>query len=93
MVQVNVKYFANIKDVTKVKEEFMEFEDGSTIKHLLDEIFKKYELKKIILDENNEINSYINVLKNGRNIKYIDGKNTLLSDSDVIAFFPPVAGG
>ena len=71
----------------------MEFHEGATIKNLFTKIFKMYKLKKIILDEKNEINSYINVLKNGRNIKYIDGINTILSDGDVIAFFPPVAGG
>jgi molybdopterin synthase sulfur carrier subunit len=71
----------------------MEFHEGATIDNLFMKIFKKYKLKNILLDENNEINSYINVLKNGRNIKYIDGINTNLSEGDVIAFFPPVAGG
>ena len=93
MVQITIKYFANIKEVTKIKEEIMEFNDGATINTLLESIFKKYNLKKIILDENDEINSYINILRNGRNIKYIDGKNSILSDKDVISFFPPVAGG
>jgi len=35
----------------------------------------------------------VNVLKNGRNIHFLNGLETPLSEGDVIALFPPAAGG
>ena len=33
------------------------------------------------------------VLVNGKNIGYLSGKKTKLSEGDVVSLFPPVAGG
>ncbi|MDD1680192.1 MAG: MoaD/ThiS family protein [Methanoregula sp.] len=35
----------------------------------------------------------MNILQNGRNIHFLAGLDTLLSDGDIIALFPPAAGG
>ena len=35
----------------------------------------------------------VNILKNGRNILFQDGLSTRLEEGDLIAVFPPVAGG
>jgi molybdopterin synthase sulfur carrier subunit len=36
---------------------------------------------------------YINVLLNGRNIRFLSGLATPLADGDALAFLPPVGGG
>ncbi|MHA1648787.1 MAG: MoaD/ThiS family protein [Candidatus Helarchaeota archaeon] len=33
------------------------------------------------------------MLVNGRNINFLDGRNTKLKDGDVVAISPPIAGG
>ena len=36
---------------------------------------------------------YLNVLINGRNARFLDGRRTRLAKGDTIAFLPPVGGG
>jgi molybdopterin synthase sulfur carrier subunit len=36
---------------------------------------------------------YIKVLVNGRGLHVLQGLDTPLSDGDIIALFPPIAGG
>jgi molybdopterin synthase sulfur carrier subunit len=35
----------------------------------------------------------VNILNNGRNVHFMNGLDTTLDEDDVIALFPPVAGG
>ncbi|MFW9830605.1 MAG: ubiquitin-like small modifier protein 1 [Candidatus Thorarchaeota archaeon] len=46
-----------------------------------------------ILDEKGNLRRYIKILINGRGLHVLQGLETLLSDGDEIAIFPPVAGG
>jgi MoaD family protein len=46
-----------------------------------------------ILDDFGELKPYVNILKGGRNIRMFQGLDTELTEGDVIAIFPPVAGG
>jgi len=36
---------------------------------------------------------YVNILVNGRNIRFLDGLHTKLADGTSVAFIPPVGGG
>ncbi len=36
---------------------------------------------------------YLNVLVNGRNVRFLQGDDTVLQDHDTVAFLPPVGGG
>jgi molybdopterin converting factor small subunit len=39
------------------------------------------------------VRTYVNILKNGRNIHFSGGLETPLDDGDVVALFPPAAWG
>jgi molybdopterin synthase sulfur carrier subunit len=89
-----VKFFANLKDITKRKKIRIDLKEGTTIFQLLEVLFDQFtSLRKEILTENNELKEWIQILKNGRNIKYLNALNTKLEDADTISIFPPVAGG
>jgi molybdopterin synthase sulfur carrier subunit len=93
-IKATVRLFASFKEITKKREIEIKIEEKSTIFQLLQRLFDQYEpLRELIFDENNKLNEWIQILKNGRSIKYLDGINTQLSNGDVVAVFPPVAGG
>ncbi len=93
-IVVKVKFFATFKQITNEKEIDLQLEAGMNISQLIDILIKSYnDLKKEIFDDNSKIKDYIQILKNGRNIKYLNALNTQLKDADTISIFPPVAGG
>ncbi len=93
-ITVRVKFFATFKQITNKKEIELQLEEGTNISQLIDILIKSYnDLKKEIYDDKNKIKDYIQILKNGRNIKYLNALNTQLKDADTISIFPPVAGG
>ncbi|KXA94761.1 hypothetical protein AKJ65_03450, partial [candidate division MSBL1 archaeon SCGC-AAA259E19] len=50
--------------------------------------------EKLFEDEENlELEDSVNIMVNGRKINLLDGINTKLKDGDIVAIFPPVAGG
>ena len=92
-IKVNIKFFANIKEITSTSSIDMELPEGTPIRILLEELYNIYDLRNVIIDKNNQVNPYINIIKNGRQIKFLDGLKTQLKDGDIVAIFPPVAGG
>ena len=68
--------------------------EGKTIGALLSDICERYpELRRQMFAQTGELKEFINIFINGRNIAFLDNMGTLLVDGDVIALFPPVAGG
>lgn len=93
-MKVSVRFYSHLADLVGKKSK-MEFDlkDGVTISTLLDELLQDPKIKQHLLDERGELNSDITILKNGREIRYLDGLKTSLTADDEIAIFPMVAGG
>ncbi len=93
-MNVSVKFFAQLRDLTgkKTKMEF-DLDEGATISHLLEELYLDSKIKKHMLDENHQINPDITILRNGREIKFLEGIDTVLNSGDEISIFPLVVGG
>ncbi len=93
-MNVSVKFFAQLRDLTgkKMKIEF-DLDEGATISHLLEELYRDSKIKKHMLDEKGQINSDITILLNGREIKFLEGMDTVLNSGDEISIFPLVVGG
>jgi len=93
MPSVKVLLFATFREKYGVKEASLEF-DG-TLKGFLDALGKKISPKLVedIYDATSEqIKNTLILMINGRNVK--DMKEEIrFQDKDVVAIFPPVAGG
>lgn len=68
---------------------------GHTVNDLLQQLCKERgaQFRNALFDEKGNLRSYIKLLVNGRGLHLLQGLETILAEGDVIAVFPPVAGG
>lgn len=92
-MKVRVRAFATFREIMDSQID-MDLHEGATIRVLLDELTKRYEgLGEMIFERPAIIRNFVNILKNGRNVHFLAGLETPLNEGDVIALFPPLAGG
>jgi len=92
-IRVTIKVFAQFRELLKKKKIEMEFENGADIFEAVQSLANLYNISDEIFDNNNEIKKWVNILKNGRQIKFLNGIKTKLEQGDEIALFPPASGG
>jgi sulfur-carrier protein len=67
---------------------------GATIRELIDDIASRFpEFRTKVLSEDGQLHRFINVYANDEDVRYLEGLDTKVSDGDVIAILPAVAGG
>jgi len=92
-MKVTVKAFAMFREVMDMQIE-LDFPAGATIRTLLAELTGRYEgLGKLMFAAPATLRDYVNILKNGRNTHFLADLDTPLDEGDLIALFPPAAGG
>tara|TARA_B110000438_G_scaffold294281_1_gene335458 strand:- start:324 stop:572 length:249 start_codon:yes stop_codon:yes gene_type:complete len=82
---MKIKYFSWLKDITKLESEEI------TIKEIVD----SNSLKKYLCQKYPKLEEYIfkdEIIRIAVNLEYIT-ENTIISNQDEIALFPPVSGG
>jgi molybdopterin synthase sulfur carrier subunit len=92
-VNVKLKAFANLRELLG-KELTISVSAGETIRGLLRVVGSKHHaFEAQVLDGGGHLRPYVNILHNGRNIRFLNELDTTLAEGDVVAIFPPVAGG
>ncbi len=93
-MKVKVKFFTTLREITGTREDDVKLPKDSTVGALLNELSRRYGSKfEEYIFEKEEIKSYLIVLLNGRNINFLDGLKTVLSEDATVAVLPPVGGG
>ena len=91
---MRVRIFGALRQLVGPKEVEVEVEAGDTVRDVLRALMAQYPaLSSRVLDDDGNLQSSINILVNGRSIRFLEGVNTSLDEDDVLAIFPPVAGG
>lgn len=96
-MKITIKGFFTIREAMgKVGQLEMEV-DKTSVREILIELSNRYgaRFKAEVFDpETNDIRSQNQILINGRHYRYSPaGLDTELQEGDVVAIFPPVAGG
>ena len=92
-MKVRVKAFATFREVMDNQVD-MEFTEGTTLRTLLADLTGRYGgLNELMFATPDTLRDFVNILKNGRNVHFLSGLDTQLENGDVIALFPPIAGG
>jgi molybdopterin synthase sulfur carrier subunit len=97
-LQVSVRFFTTLREITGKREETIEFTKDSTITlgEVLQELAKKHgkDFTEYVYDRRtNQPKGYLQFLINGKSITPTKGLQTKLRDGDVLAIIPPVGGG
>ncbi len=67
---------------------------GNTVKEVVDNLIEKYpEIKRIIIDSNEQPFSYLNIFIGSKNIKQLQGYESPVRDGDTVVIIPAIAGG
>lgn len=92
-VTVTVKSFATFREVMETQL-VLQYPEGATVRVLLADLTARFErLDGLLFAAPGTLRDFVNILKNGRNVQFLAGLETPLEDGDVIALFPPLAGG
>jgi len=90
MPRIRVRLFANFREITKTNE--LEI-DGTTVREILGILCKKFPGIEKMLFKDKNLQPYVNVFLNGRNVLESGGLEIAIRPGDEVAIFPPVSGG
>ena len=103
-----MKLFAIFRELFGAEVKEIELENRSNIQDLLNLLCHSHQRSEEIFNDSGKIRGHIKILKNGRDIRFLDGTrielegkqiqflgglHAGLEDGDVVAIFPPVGGG
>ena len=97
-MRVSVRFFTILREVTRKKEEVLEFpeEEDVTITAVLEKLSERYGRKfseYVYQKKTREVKGFLQFLVNGRSMVSFKGLETVLVDGDVLVIIPPVGGG
>ena len=82
-----VKLYANLRKLAETKELIV---TGSTLGAVLNELIGQHNALDGVILENGQIRPHVVITVNGHNANDL---NLTVTQQDVIAIFPPIAGG
>jgi len=67
---------------------------GDTVAAVIDHLDQSYPgLRERLLDETGDLRRFVNVYVNQEDIRFLEGKKTVLKDGDEVSIVPAIAGG
>ena len=91
-VQITVKVFGGLRESFQGGTQFQRLPSPATLALLLEQL--KINFPDLSAKLEKGLNAgYLNILINGRNIQFLQGRETGLHEGDTVAFLPPVGGG
>jgi sulfur-carrier protein len=93
-MKITFRTFATFREIIGTMETELILPPEETVGGLLENLCKTHPgLRAHLFDVAGQIKPYIVILKNGRSVTSLQQLDTVIDEGDVIALFPPVAGG
>jgi molybdopterin synthase sulfur carrier subunit len=90
---IEAKLYATLRALADGNKS-VEIEGGSTVGAALDQLVTCYpKLRDGLFDDRGAVRGFVAVMVNGRDIRHLDGLDSLIEDGATLDIFPPVAGG
>lgn len=68
--------------------------DGATVGEVLQALTTQYPaFGNQLYDGEGKLRSFVNIYRNDDDVRYLDGMNTTVSESDDVSIIPAIAGG
>jgi MoaD family protein len=91
---MQVRLFGTLRLFAGARAIDVVMEPGDTVKSLLGKVTTQCPtLREKVFDEEGSLRNSIHVLVNGRSIRYLEGLDGPVEESDRVALFPAVGGG
>jgi len=91
---MRVKLYATLRALVGDSTLEVPIAEGSSVRDLVDELIRHWPELEEHLIADGAISRRVNVLVNGRNIRWLpDGEKTVLTGTSTVNLFPPAAGG
>ncbi|MCF2137543.1 MAG: MoaD family protein [Candidatus Thorarchaeota archaeon] len=90
---MTVKFFASVREALGTRNVELE---ANTIQDVLDalaEMFGTAFTDNVLDPETGNLKRFYSCMVNGKRTELLDGNDTILTEGDSIAIFPPVGGG
>ena len=94
-MRVKIRFFTRLREITRKREEEVEVAEGTTLEELLKMLEERYgqSFKGYVRDHRGNFRQSLQYLVNGRNVRFLQGFETVLNMDDALAIIPPVGGG
>jgi molybdopterin synthase sulfur carrier subunit len=96
-VQISIRYFTTLREITDKKEEKLTFPKNQkpTISLTLKMLANKYgkPFTDYVFDTEGEVKRHLQLFINGTNTTILNMHETPLQEGDILAILPPVSGG
>ena len=95
MIDIKIMFLSTLADIIGETEISISISENKNISQLLTVLFSKFGriFRKTIADSNENLNKYIIISLNGKDIRSLDNLNTIIHHGDVVSFLPAIAGG
>lgn len=92
-MSVKVKIPTQLREVTGGNSE-IDVAGASTVRELLEKLGADYpQLIERVVDESGDIRKFINVYVGDEDVRFLQGMDTPVEESEVVSILPAVAGG
>jgi molybdopterin synthase sulfur carrier subunit len=91
--KVEATFYGHLRKIFQEGTKQVDLSTAPDIRTLLNILCNSPEGRERIFDENGNVRKDITILRNGRNILFLNGLDTQLNAGDSVAIFPPTTGG